>query len=178
MTQVPATDGRYWDAEARTGRSGSGDFGRAQAGETDATIRDVDATLQEIDVILRRVQSPHAGADDRARNLGLLVRLMAGWMEGLESREVAHLLRFSEQTYREVLHGARSVPRYKQRHLETVAQLLRTLLRVLERDAVGEWFRTPVPALGDRTPLDAVQRRGGDDAVLRVVESYFDTTYA
>lgn len=176
MAQVLEKDPKEWGIGAdRTSLGELAEPSDVLRSSTESTIEDIETTSKKIDAVLRRVREV-TDAGDGERNLGVLVRLEAAWMEGLDSTEVAEALRFSQSQYKNVVHGDMKVQRSKAEHLEAVAQVLRSLLRVLEPEAVGQWFRTPVPALKGKTPLETL-KRGDRAAVLRVVEGYLDPSY-
>lgn len=137
-------------------------------------IRDVDATLRHIESVSARVNATAGGPGD---NLGLRVRLIAAWMEGLDASEVAQALGFKEDGLRKILHGERKVQASRAGRVVVVAEILETLSRVLARPTTGRWFRTPIRDLGGLSPLEALKRHKADQ-VLAVVRSYLDTAYS
>lgn len=151
-------------------------FVRRSALPTSAEIiDDVDATLRHIESVLARV---NATADDSpGENLGLRVRLIAAWLEGLDSGEIAEALGFQEDGLRKILHGERKVQSSRATRVVVVAEILETLSRVLERPTTGRWFKTRIPDLGGLSPLEALKRHKADQ-VLEVVRSYLDPAYS
>lgn len=138
-----------------------------------ALISDVDATLREINQILARVKQDPNEAN---RNMGVLVRLVAAWLEGLDSGEIARLLGYQEDGLVKILHGKSKVQASKSTRIVKMAEVVRLLGEILRPEAVGRWFHTYVPALGS-TPFDAIRRHRVDD-VLRVVRGYSSPSYS
>lgn len=138
-----------------------------------ALIADVDATIEQIGRILERVKVPSAGDE---RNLALLVRLVAAWLEGLSAKQVAGLLGYSEDSLAKILQGKRRVQASKADRVLVVAEVTRLLGEILQAEAVGRWFNTYVPALKS-TPLEAVKKRRSGD-VLKVVKAYSSPSYS
>lgn len=143
---------------------------------TDTKIsEDVTTTLERIDAVLGRTRAEaHDGGSPK--NLSLLMRLVAARLQGLDSREVAYLLGFSVKQMRQALHGDLTVQPSKEPRLTQVAGVVSSLSRTVEREHIGDWFRTPVPDLGGVTPMEAIRKRQGD-RVMRIVESYLDPSY-
>lgn len=103
--------------------------------------------------------------------------MIAAWLEGLDSSEIAYVLGFSDSDYKKALHGELKVQRSKQRRLDEMVEIVRLLSMVLEGRYIGDWFRTEIPALNDRTPMQSVRNRQGS-RVLELVRSYLDPSYA
>lgn len=163
--------------EARTGSVlDDMTFGVSAGGTSPDVISNVDATIRQIEAVLERVAATSDVQGDSGRNLGLLVRLLAAWLEGLNSTEVAQALGWNEESYRKVLHGERKVQSSHAERLLLLSEIIQTLGRVIDRNATGRWFKTPVPALGNATPLEALRKRKGTQ-VLNVVQSYLDPSY-
>lgn len=56
-------------------------------------------------------------------------------------------------------------------------EIAENVLRVLKPEAFGRWMTTPIPALGGRTPFDAMLA-GDMDAVVNVSRSYLDPSFS
>lgn len=126
--------------------------------------------------ILRNVNKVHEQGDI-ARNRGHAIRLAVGWMEGLTFAEAAGILGVSEENLRRILHGELVVSNSRFERVAEVLELLSLLRDMVPSDLLAEWFRRPVPALGNQTPLESLRKRRVSD-VLKVVRGYFDPSFS
>jgi hypothetical protein len=128
---------------------------------------------------LRRTIDRLVDGDQKAshRNWAIALRLLAAHLDGLAFPEVATVIGISEDNLTRILHGEMKLQPSRHSRIDQLLQITLNLRRVITEDAVGDWFRTPIPALKDLTPLEAVRKRKVD-AVARIVESYFDPSYA
>ncbi len=53
--------------------------------------------------------------------------------------------------------------------LERLAEVLRLAEQIFPERAIASWFRTPNPALGDRTPVEVLATRGGLDEIYHLL---------
>lgn len=119
-------------------------------------------------------QGPDSG---ELQSLTFEVQLAIAWLRGLTFEDAATVTGLEPSLLRATLHGPTKPIKIDAERVEAVLQILRRLRSLFEDDAVGKWFKLSVPALGDRTPLDAV-KNGEIDRVRQVVESYFDPSYS
>ena len=144
--------------------------------QTDILIGNVDTTLQQIEAVLARHGSTSRVHGDAERNLGLLLRLTTAWLEGMTSEEVASVLGWQISSLQKALHGQRKVQASQSSRLILLSDIAILLSRVLEREAIGDWFRTSIPALRGLTPMEALRRHRGDE-VREVVASYLEPVF-
>jgi hypothetical protein len=144
--------------------------------QTEILIGNVDTTLQQIEAVLARLETKTRVRGDEERNLGLLLRLTAAWLEGMSSEEVASVLGWQISSLQRALHGERKVQASQSNRLILLSEIAVLLSRVVEREAIGDWFRTAVPALQGLTPMEALRRRRGDE-VRTVVASYLEPVF-
>ena len=119
----------------------------------------------------------HGSEDDDERNWSVAVRLLAAHLYGLTFSEVSTVIGMKPESVRKVLHGEQKLQASRRDQIGRMLAVTTKLRRLLDDDAVGDWFRTPVPTLKNSTPLETVRKRQVEK-IERVVDSYFDPSYA
>lgn len=132
---------------------------------------------RSIGALLNRVTAFKEQQDAPPRNAGAALRLALGWMTGLTFSEASTVVGIGEDNLRRILHGKLSVAGSRVDRLDKTLEMLYLLRQIVPEDLLAEWFRRPVPALGDQTPLEALRKRRVND-VLATVRSYFDPTFS
>jgi transcriptional regulator with XRE-family HTH domain len=96
---------------------------------------------------------------------------------GLSDAEIARATGAARSTARAWLNGTRTPSGERAERLIELAALVERLERLMDPDYIGIWLRKPVPALGERKPLDLIAR-GGYRRVARLVSELEGTTAA
>lgn len=117
------------------------------------------------------------GKGDDGRNWSVAIRLLAAHLHGLTFDEVSRVIGMKPDSVKKVLHGSQKLQGSKHAQIGRMLAVTTNLRRLLDEDAVGEWFRTPIPALNRETPLEVIRKRQLEK-VEKIVESYFDPSYA
>jgi hypothetical protein len=96
------------------------------------------------------------GADspEKAALLGILLARLSE----VPFEDVAEVLGVRPARLEKLMHGEEQVPGKLAERWLVVADVIEDLQAVLLPRATARWLRTSVPALGDRTPLDAIKR--------------------
>lgn len=87
---------------------------------------------------------------------------------GLSDAEIARATGAARSTSRAWLNGSRRPTGERAERLIELAALVERLERVMDPGYIGVWLRKPVPALGERKPLDVIGR-GHYGRVARLV---------
>jgi len=126
----------------------------------------------ESNKVLRRAENRLSNPAAWKRTVSLSVLLAQ--MQGVTFDEAALLFGTSSKQLRRMVRFEITVPvrKYETRIL-MVAEIVRHLHRVLEPSATGRWLNTPIPALAQRTPAEAIRRSRIAD-VLNVTRSYVE----
>lgn len=119
----------------------------------------------------------HGSGPDDDRDWPVAVRLLAAHLHGLSFSDVSTVIGMKPESVRRVLHGDQKLQGSKREQIGRMLAVTTKLRRLLSEDAVGTWFQTPVPGLKNTTPLETVRKRQLEK-VERLVESYFDPSYA
>jgi hypothetical protein len=106
----------------------------------------------------------------RRRTTSLLVLL--AHLGGVSWSEAAELLRVSSDQLERYVHGEISVPKRKFEYIMTLGEVFRYVHRVLEPSATNRWLHTPIPALGDQSPMELTKRPRTTLKLLEYVKSY------
>lgn len=147
--------GLFLDREAVTDR--------VVAGELD------DKKLQATE---KRMRHANQATVDRT----LALRLLLAELRGVSFEEAADLLDVRPTRLRGWLHETESMPAGKEARVAELLECVRLLHGVVKHAATGWWFHLPIPALGARTPLDAI-REGDLELVVSVVKSYLEPVF-
>lgn len=97
-------------------------------------------------------------------------------LPGITDEEAATIIGVKLPQLRRYMHGEMNVPDSKMDRLIQLTTLLNTLHLVLEPEATARWLRSEIPALGGRTPLQALGR-GRIRDLLDVVSAYTDPSF-
>ena len=155
------------------------DFLRPTLGDTHEVVQPNDETSEEVAAIdldaYRRARKRTRQRNEATRERIVDVKLATAWMEGLSFVDIADVLGIKPSVLEGWLHETTSIPARKEPRISLVLEVLRTLHRVLSRDATGRWFNLEIPDLSG-TPLEAFKRNAGN-RVLSVVRSYLDPSY-
>jgi hypothetical protein len=145
---------------------GSGD----QRSEDDLVVNDADLKR----TIDRLVGPTEDGSD---RNWAVALRLLAAGLRGLRFFEVSLVIGINETNLTKILHGEMKLQPSNHARIDRMLGITSKLRQIIDDDAVGDWFRSPIPALKGETPLESVRKRKFD-RVEQVVDSYFDPSYS
>lgn len=77
---------------------------------------------------------------------------------GLSDADIARATGAARSTTRAWLNGTRAPTGARAERLIELTALVERLERLMEPDYIAIWLRKPVPALGDRKPLDLIGR--------------------
>lgn len=105
------------------------------------------------------------------------LRLIMAYLEGVSFDDAGTILQVRAKRLKDWLHEAQSVPGSKEAYLRLVLDRLRMLRSIISRDAVGWWFDLSVPALDDKSPIEAL-REGQSQVVWDLIESYGDPSFS
>lgn len=119
--------------------------------------------------------SPSAGVE--YRNLPAELRLLTAWLEGMKFAEISIVVGIETGNLRKILHGKLRLNRSKYSRIERVLKITRSLRSLISEEDIGRWYRTSDPALNGLSPIEALKKQKIAE-VERVVESYFDPSYA
>lgn len=97
-------------------------------------------------------------------------------LPGITDDEAAKIIGVKLPQLRRYMHGEIYVPQSKMSRLLQLTSLLNTLHLVLEPEATARWLRSEIPALGGRTPLEALDK-GRIRDLLDLVQSYTDPSF-
>ena len=111
------------------------------------------------------------------RNLPAELRLLTAWLEDMDFSEVSIVVGIAVDNLRKILHGTLPLNKSKCPRIERVLEMTRRLRTIIAEEDVGRWYRTSDPALNDMSPIEALKKQKIAE-VERVVESYFDPSYA
>lgn len=157
--------------EAETGpllADGQGPGRRFVAPEKSGTPEEL---ADEFMVRARKLRG-HAGKASVQRTA--LLGVLLARLEGVPFEEgVSVLLNIKTGRLEKFMHGELPIPGTVERRWEALSKILDSLHAVLRPEATWRWLNTSIPALHDRTPLEAI-RRGRVADVLNLVESYRD----
>ena len=133
---------------------------------------DADRLAKTIDRLTRR-----GSASNEYRNWSAALRVLTAWLDGLAFSEVSGVVGVQPQNLRRILHGELALQPSKHDRIARVLRLTTRLRTLLPADEIGRWYRTSIPALKGQSPVEALKKRRIAE-VERVVESYFDPSYA
>lgn len=140
---------------------------------TDSILTDTARLEKALTRALKSQKNVHPATRERA----MALRYLAAKLEGLRFDELSGVVGTSSKRFSAYLHATQTVPKVMDERIELLAELLRNLHRVLEPSATGDWFRTPIPALGDVTPIEALHNKNRLHEVVAITRSYLDTDY-
>jgi hypothetical protein len=147
---------------------------------TSLTDERVDPELRIDDVVRQRIMKQvarQASLDESDRNWHVALRILTAWLRGLNFAQVSTVVGIPEEQLRRILHGELGLQKSKHERIERTLELTRRLRTLLAGEAIGDWFRTGIPALKNETPLEALRKRKVG-TVEKLVASYFDPSYA
>lgn len=136
---------------------------------------DVLVSGEQLARTLERLTQRAVKKDDR--DWAVALRILAARLRGLRFSEAARVAGLKPSHMARILHGDLLLQPSKAIQVDRMLVLTQRLALTLQEDAIGEWFMTEIPALGDLTPLQAIERHRIDD-VEKVVESYLDFSYS
>lgn len=172
---MPSTVLAWTEASASTSAPDEPPVEQAGLPSDDESLRELMVSATEVSETIGRLVSSDEG--DHRRNWSVALRLLTAHLHGLRFDEVATVVGMKPDNLRQILHGeARLQPNAHDR-IDVLLRITTELRKVLEIDAVGDWFRTPIPALKGETPLSAAKKRRLNE-IAAVVESYFDPSYS
>ena len=118
-----------------------------------------------------------SGASGENTDRSGALRLLAARLDGLTFAEVSDVAGIAAEKLRRIVHGESSLAQSESDRVLRVLALTTRLRTLLPSDGIGTWYRTSIGALRGRSPLEALTE-GEVAEVERVVESYFDPSYA
>lgn len=121
----------------------------------------------------RFLENSSKDARDRLILLGILLADLQELPEGTVNK----LLDVKPQRLTSFVHGEATVPATTASRWKVLAEIIRNIHNILQRDAVDQWLHTEIRSLGGKTPLALIER-GKAETVLTLTKSYLDPSFA
>ena len=144
----------------------------------DATDRNLDPQLlidlKEFIDTIDRIARP---TNEQYRHWPTALRILTAWLEDMKFAEVSVVVGIEVNDLRDILHGKVRLNRSKYSRIDRVLEITRLLRTIIDEKDIDRWYRTSDPALNGLSPIEALKKQKIAE-VERVVESYFDPSYA
>jgi transcriptional regulator with XRE-family HTH domain len=125
----------------------------------------------EIEQGYRKTANRLASPAGRTRTAGLQI-LMAR-LDGFTFESAAGMLGLSVEQLRRYVQAEIAIPARLYERVTPLVEVLQMLHQVIDRRATARWFATPIPAAGQRTPRELVERRQLTE-LLAIVRRYVE----
>jgi hypothetical protein len=132
---------------------------------------------KELEDVIKKLTEETASEGAEPRNWSVTLRLLLGWLTGLTFEEASILVGIKPDPLTRMLHGQLRVQPSTHQRIDRMLRITLSMRGLLDERDLASWFRGPVPALKNDTPIEAIRKRKIAQ-VEEVVASYFDTAYA
>ena len=106
----------------------------------------------------------------------IALQLAMARMEGLTFDEAAVVVGVTSKRLIAWVRQEETIPSAKSERILAIVELLNDLRQLIEPEDIGRWFHLPIPALRDRTPLQAIQDNNWR-SVRNIARSYTDPSF-
>jgi hypothetical protein len=147
---------------------------------TAQTVTEIDPGLivqtKELEKTIKRITAETTKDSEEPRKWSVTLRLVLGWLTGLTFQEASIVVGIKPEPLTQILHGTMNLQPSTHTRIDRVLRITLSMRALLDEQDLAGWFRGPVPALKNDSPLEAIRKRKLAQ-LEEVVASYFDTAY-